>query len=277
MTHHTDAERAEFEAWYIWHAKEKNACLAEYTDDEIRDSLMWRIPEENGAYGARRIQIAWETWQQSARRAPAAPAPQNVATHNKNLNGFIDFANQIDFAKPRSASLKRKLILETRDAILDLFNEQLKLHRKIDALAAAPQPPEVGCSVSNGETQAAPVQMPNPAAWCTEVYTDKSLGFERREYKLEAVPFAEIGFGEKLYTEQQVRELLAAQASVSNGTLPSQPTFKTEDGVEAREPLTDEEILDISGPHSKDMRWPSTPIDIARAIERAHGIGVDKP
>lgn len=33
------------------------------------------------------------------------------------------------------------------------------------------------------------------------------------------------------YTEQQVRELLAAQASVSNGTLASQPPFQTEAGA----------------------------------------------
>lgn len=40
----------------------------------------------------------------------------------------------------------------------------------------------------------------------------------------------------------------------------------------AREPLTDEQIMDISRAEFIDARWPSTPIAVARAIERAHGI-----
>ena len=41
----------------------------------------------------------------------------------------------------------------------------------------------------------------------------------------------------------------------------------------ARVPLTEERIMDISRAEFLDPRWPSTPIAIARAIERAHGMG----
>lgn len=37
-------------------------------------------------------------------------------------------------------------------------------------------------------------------------------------------------------------------------------------------PLTDEAIMDMVRDMSIQMRWPSTPLEIARAIERAHGI-----
>lgn len=40
-----------------------------------------------------------------------------------------------------------------------------------------------------------------------------------------------------------------------------------------RQPLSDEEIMDLVRDMSIQMRWPSTPLDIARAIERTHGIG----
>lgn len=39
-----------------------------------------------------------------------------------------------------------------------------------------------------------------------------------------------------------------------------------------RQPLTDEQIIGLVRDMSIEMRWPSTPLDIARAIERAHGI-----
>lgn len=65
-------------------------------------------------------------------------------------------------------------------------------------LAAAPQPPE-----------AAPVELP--------------------EYGIDTANHA--GIRVRGYTEQQVRDLLAAQASVSNGTLASQPPFQTEAGA----------------------------------------------
>ena len=39
-----------------------------------------------------------------------------------------------------------------------------------------------------------------------------------------------------------------------------------------RKPLTDEEIIDKTRWFCVDMRWPSTVLDIARAIEAAHGI-----
>lgn len=40
-----------------------------------------------------------------------------------------------------------------------------------------------------------------------------------------------------------------------------------------QEPLTDEQIMDATRNLCTEFRWPSTAIDIARAIESAHGIG----
>lgn len=132
MTHHTDAELLPCPF-----------CGDHAETDFIPEHLSYAIECHSIGCAARVIketaEDAVEAWN---RRAPAAPVPQDAATHNNNLNGFIDFANQIDFAKPRSASLKRKFILETRDAILELFRDNLKLRRKVDALTAAPQPPE---------------------------------------------------------------------------------------------------------------------------------------
>lgn len=39
-----------------------------------------------------------------------------------------------------------------------------------------------------------------------------------------------------------------------------------------RVPLSDQEIMNLVRGHCAAMRWPSTALDIARAIEQAHGI-----
>jgi hypothetical protein len=41
---------------------------------------------------------------------------------------------------------------------------------------------------------------------------------------------------------------------------------------EQRKPLTDEQIMEMVFAECDNMRWPSTAIYIARAIEAAHGI-----
>lgn len=66
-------------------------------------------------------------------------------------------------------------------------------------LAAAPQPPEAGCSVSNGETQAAPVQLPDPAGVVVTTIGNYA--------SVNAAHF--VRKSDKFYTEQQVRDLLA--------------------------------------------------------------------
>lgn len=46
--------------------------------------------------------------------------------------------------------------------------------------------------------------------------------------------------------------------------------------LEEREPLSEEQIMDLVRDDCGVMRWPSTALDIARAIEQAHGIGSEK-
>lgn len=74
-------------------------------------------------------------------------------------------------------------------------------------LAAAPQPPEAGCSVSNAETEDAPVQMPEPDAWR---YTDARGHFRYRGRRVGFSAEYPMLKPEPLYTEQQVRHRLAA-------------------------------------------------------------------
>ena len=256
MTHHTDEERAEFEAWYIGWARKQNSALVSWTDDEVRDSLMARRPDDQqkyGLYGSGGAQSAWQAWQ-AARRAPAAPVPQGL---RKAAQGVVD----------RWDTPLWKDVPATAVYIADLRA----------ALAAAPQPPEAAqASVSNG-TFAAPVQLPEPAAWRDPKNFLPSQGCTYE--KSTAKKWAHI-YTEPLYTEQQVRELLAAQNlkrenPTSNEKLLSQPTFKTEDGVEARKPLTNEQV-DVCWGGLMPSGCGKSRYDIARAIERAHGIGKDK-
>lgn len=66
MTHHTDAERADFEAWFIRTSGMSHAAAA--------DCLLRQGP---GYYKNSLVGCQWEVWQ-AARRAPAAPVPQET-------------------------------------------------------------------------------------------------------------------------------------------------------------------------------------------------------
>ncbi|MDH1765115.1 hypothetical protein N5D37_05255 [Comamonas aquatica] len=110
------------------------------------------------------------------------------------------------------------------------------------ALASAPQPPE-----------AAPVELPEPVAWRDpkNILPSQGCTYEKSTAK----KWAHI-YTEALYTEQQVRDLLAAA--------------KVE-----RDPLTDSEIESATGAKQ------GTPLFLAAkgfaiAIERAHGITQEK-
>lgn len=138
-------------------------------------------------------------------------------------------------------------------------------------LAAAPQPPEAaphigdcenevctGCMPSMppvtpeefsrdiAEMVAAPVQMPEPdAGWFKY---DKVSECWHPQYEEYAETHAKREGWEKLYTEQQLRQLLAAQE---------------------RKPLTDAQL---DGLALGDDGLPNSHLEFARAIERAHGI-----
>jgi hypothetical protein len=211
------------------------------------------------------LTVAWHAVQ-AARRAPAAPSAWKDNDTAKLVNDLRDCAVQYHataqlreriahLVRPLAARLagapaapvpqvsiekledwKRRVnTLATCGLKADRYRVGSALKQDIaDAIAAAPQPPEAGCSVSNGETQAAPVQLP--------------------EYGIDTANHA--GIRVRGYTEQQVRELLAAA--------------KVE-----RDPLTDSEIESATGAKQ------GTPLFLAAkgfaiAIERAHGIGKDK-
>ena len=74
MTHHTDAERAEFEAWYIKSAQKAVPAFSAWSDIEVRDGCM---RPDGKSYKIDTARIAWEAWQ-AARRAPAAPQAVSV-------------------------------------------------------------------------------------------------------------------------------------------------------------------------------------------------------
>lgn len=93
------------------------------------------------------------------------------------------------------------------------FFRQLAIPLYDAMLAVAPQPPEAQASVSNG-TLAAPVQLPEPVAWslgCQTMFgeVDWKLSWSKSGagvcHRLSGKEFEH-----PLYTEQQVRELLAA-------------------------------------------------------------------
>ncbi|TDS70445.1 hypothetical protein [Comamonas sp. JUb58] len=66
--------------------------------------------------------------------------------------------------------------------------------------------------------------------------------------------------GEQVLFGSEVKQIYAAMLSAA----PPPPE---------REPLTDEQIMDLVRDECHEMRWPSTAISIFRAGERAHGIG----
>ena len=127
--------------------------------------------------------------EQAARRAPAVPVPQIAEVQDSLVAISAAIADQDDSA---AQSMLRDLL---------------------SMLAAAPQPPEAGCSVSNGETQAAPVQLPEPQAEI-EVRSMKTyLDLSIHEWR-DTLPDGAYN----IYTEQQVRELLAAHGIQEQST-----------------------------------------------------------
>lgn len=201
MTTSTEQERADFEREWI-------ESTGTYSPPKRSSNGDYVYP---GAYNA------WKWWQ-AARRAPAVPVPQ-LDLSDAGLTAIYKQANnEVGKARPL-----------TTESIF-------RAMRAVAMLAAAPQPPEVvpdcltcndhgavgnilnaepcpdctikrgtGCSVSNGETNAAPVQLPEPQAEI-EVRSMKTyLDLSIHEWR-DTLPDGAYN----IYTEQQVRELLAA-------------------------------------------------------------------
>ena len=191
MTHHTDTERQAFEAV----ASDYGACPKAIERDA------------KGNYLLMHTATGWMWWQ-AARRAPAVPVPQGWKL-------VPDADNMTD---------------EQAEAICNLVSCcGGGAHEVYEAaLAAAPQPPEAQGSASN-VTLAVRVQMPEPAEFQVRIRPtwnanhhwtiwekctpEAAADYERtpllHEWKYEV---------RKLYTEQQVRQLLAAHGIQEQST-----------------------------------------------------------
>lgn len=221
MTHHTDAERAEFER-----------TVADGMYGGIIGLISDHWDSVKGEYKLFQHQVAWIAWQ-SARRAPAAPVPQGwIDPNDKAQKQYLPHIGdrvlfkhdgRVYLGKHTGGSFKAEYPFGKTFGTWDCM---WMYPSALDA--AAPQPPEAGCSVSNGETQAAPVQLPEhttsehskprcgAAPKVAHVKLPEPAYFLRTTYDAGAT---RIWFDTKpdvhatpVYTEQQVRQLLAAEA-----------------------------------------------------------------
>lgn len=177
MTHTTEQERAQALA-------EKHGAT----------SYRNRADTQNPAYGFTPIQIAAliAEVEQAARRAPAVPVPQGwalvPAEVTKEMQDAWDSAPQDEDADDEFYGAYRAMI------------------------AAAPQPPEADHIPDAGKMVAAPVQLPEPPFWYCESKTPDAIWPIGRTTKKRESAFKDGYFNQQaLYTEQQVRQLLAAR------------------------------------------------------------------
>ena len=172
MTHHTDAERAAFEAAYV---SEKLRIIGSEgsSDGEKAIRTIHLRRNANGDYdNSLEAHFAWWAWQ-AARRAPAAPVPQGWKLVPEKSTEAMARAFRADDAPGYFCMTT----LRCAD-----FAE-----RYASMLYAAPQPPEANPVELHQIQNAAPVQLP--------------------EYGIDTANHA--GIRVRGYTEQQVRELLA--------------------------------------------------------------------
>lgn len=207
------------------------------TDADRAEFLKWlRIKPCGAAHD-----LAWSAWK-AARQATAATVPQGL-----KLVPLVPTSEMLGAADREHAA--RGLVS------IALISYQAML-------AAAPQPPE-----------AAPVELPEPVAYrlrntafrseVYEYFRTKYLAECRQKQFNASVDDGGLHELTPIYTEQQVRDLLAAA--------------KLE-----RTPLSDSDICEILDKREDIAEradgggWHLLPYAFARAIERAHGIGKDK-
>lgn len=188
MTHHTDAERAELCAIIQKH-------LAACTKNMENYSYFGRnmgVSEDD--YEEISAEIAADI--QAARSAPVAPVPQSepvgsVYTMEALVPGGRE-VQHVSLYMPLPAGTKLYAAPQPPEAAPDCLT--CNDHGAVGNILNAEPCPDctmkrgTGCSVSNGETKTAPVELP--------------------EYGIDTANHA--GIRVRGYTEQQVRELLAA-------------------------------------------------------------------
>lgn len=181
----TDQERAEFEAWAVAEVFPISRC---FNDDSLYEYTV--------------TQRKWEDWQ-AARRAPAAPqaAPISDELPQGFISDVLTAAGLVRHGKQCKALADR-----LGDAIEKIWTTSIAQRK---AIAAAPQPPEADMGIPI--SAAAPVQLPEPPFWYCESKTPDAIWPIGRTTKKRESAFKDGHFNQQaLYTEQQVRRLLAA-------------------------------------------------------------------
>ncbi|MFZ7319722.1 hypothetical protein [Comamonas jiangduensis] len=231
MTHDTDADRAEFEAWYIAGARKSVPAFAEWSEIELREGCM---RPDSGSYRIDYARIAWDAWQ-AARRAPAVPVPQIAEVQDSLVAISAAIADQDDSAaqsmlrdllsmlaaapQPPEADIDTQEIEHTRREAESLAWNIFNRHFSSDEHYASGRVKFGLCDTLRGVLSqidnmvaglvraplAAHVQLPEPVG-CTT----KPWGVAWNTSQIEA--------GTRLYTEQQVRQLLAAHSIKEQST-----------------------------------------------------------
>lgn len=179
MTHHTEAERALSSLRHLYQQMAGGAVKDSTQAKRIAEGL---------------LSPAIEKLEQAARRAQAAPVTQGL----------------------REAA---QAVVERWDTPLwkDVPATTVYIADLRAALASAPQPPEAEAKVSQNHFNESPVQMPEPAG-CVVYVNGESHHWDANRECAELFASSERSRGapyaftfENLYTEQQVRQLLAAK------------------------------------------------------------------
>ena len=139
--------------------------------------------------GVHQKEVAYIWWTQAARRAPAVPVPSRRPTLEEIEEAVGYHSSGWDCVDPS----------ELIDAIMNI--------------ATAPKPPEADHIPDAGKMVAAPVQLPEPVAFALEwTFNGEERGMRLYDDETHCRFDAESDGGvcHPLYTEQQVRDLLAA-------------------------------------------------------------------
>lgn len=227
MTASTEQERAEFEAWYIAGARKSVPAFAEWSEIELREGCM---RPDSGSYRIDYARIAWDAWQ-AARRAPAVTDTR--ARYSGSIQELKQYASEdvdamVHICNKHIGNVPKGFFLAMQECAALVgrapaapvpqetcvicgsdepytgtcgSNDPRALCKK-----PAPQPPEADHIPDAGKMVAAPVQLPEPVAVAFRFETEENGPTETGFY-----PSHRIGMGwTALYTEQQVRDLLAA-------------------------------------------------------------------
>lgn len=203
----TEQERQRFEQWMAGHCWKVGGTW---------DGTTYRGAAEHGDYldpqamHTRQLFAAWRDC--AALRDRIAPAPalevERLREAAQRAHDWMD--SQADSqSKGNYHSFDLFCLRQERDALAE-------------ALAAAPQPPEadMGIPISQTNQQVeAPVQLPEPPFWYCESKTPDAIWPIGRTTKKRESAFKDGYFNQQaLYTEQQVRQLLAAHGIKEQST-----------------------------------------------------------